>query len=276
MYVRIAEKFRPFSLSPGSSCLLPGTREIVRAFPERLERNGVSRKISVPYEKFSLIQDLEKGLVRIGTVVVKATGFVPAKERLSLGSSKKLDWDQIRRRRDPSEILPVWYALSQITPPVEGKECKSWDLKTLMDYWTTGFSGIFVPELDGISDLGLPLPPKGVDLLCEGGRQIRSLFIEVKKKAIEFLPRLPKEFACGRMTGVRINDTLTVDFLWSKRRLRQVVLHPKEPQEITIFAGKGLHSFRLRHSSRGKGERFPTCYPIEITKRTLLDNFMCR
>jgi hypothetical protein len=66
MNLTIAEKFCPFSHTPGSSCLIPGTWWSVQAFPTRLcfshrdQRIEISLELTGPVELFTLEQDLEK------------------------------------------------------------------------------------------------------------------------------------------------------------------------------------------------------------------------
>ena len=69
MNLRIAERFRPFSHTPGASCLIPGTCWTLQAFPTLicfsygLQHFELALKLSGPVESFTLEQDLEKGCV---------------------------------------------------------------------------------------------------------------------------------------------------------------------------------------------------------------------
>ena len=71
MKITIAERLRPFSHTPGSGCLIPGTWWQIQAFPTLLRLSHKSQvieialKITGPVKDFTLQLDLEKGAVYI-------------------------------------------------------------------------------------------------------------------------------------------------------------------------------------------------------------------
>ncbi len=144
MKIQIAEKLRPFTHTPGTKCLLPGSSLCVEIYPvmiriEDLEGNTPVQEIALPLKgpvnDFTVQLDLEKGVVWLwGTylegyrryrlwaelgqfkMAEKRNEFVAIdapSERLSLGSHKKQDWDLVKRRRDLTEIFPHWLRLGQ-------------------------------------------------------------------------------------------------------------------------------------------------------------------
>jgi len=76
MTISIVQRDRPFSHLPGASCVLPRTCWTVQAFPTKIclrdrEREGsdgyieISLNLQGPVKEFTLLQDLEKGMVLI-------------------------------------------------------------------------------------------------------------------------------------------------------------------------------------------------------------------
>ena len=154
MRITIAQRLRPFSHTPGTLCILPGSAMAVRVFPTLVQLYNLSGPVPElikelpltlhgPVEGFTVQQDLEKGRVlfwghyregyfryRLGRVAGKGAfalisepggegdGYVPPiTDRLSLGCHKAQDWDLIIRRTDLTEIFPFWLRLGQLIPP---------------------------------------------------------------------------------------------------------------------------------------------------------------
>lgn len=132
--ISISERLRPFSHTPGTRCLIPGTSFSVEAFPALLRIHSFDGKvvkeidleIDRRLDQFTIFQDLERGCVTVlselyhihilPTLEVsfkKHPPLPPFKvvERLSLGSNKKQEWDAIKKRCDFREIFPLWYRL---------------------------------------------------------------------------------------------------------------------------------------------------------------------
>lgn len=73
MSVKVALRFHPFSHTPGVSCLLPGSFWKITAFPTRILLDNlygkggftISLALQGPMRDFTLVQDLEKGVVRL-------------------------------------------------------------------------------------------------------------------------------------------------------------------------------------------------------------------
>ena len=75
MRVRIGQRFKPFSHLPGTRCLVPGTPFQVTAYPTRIAVHECAAYpkllflldlvVEGPVEGFTLIQDLERGEVRV-------------------------------------------------------------------------------------------------------------------------------------------------------------------------------------------------------------------
>ncbi len=266
MKISIAQRLRPFSHRPGTSCLVPGTAWQVTAFPTLLQfynlQTGEEREEVLSGGKsFTLTQDLERGEVRVGRHVIKL-GKLPASiERLSLGSHKALDWDLCRRRLDLADILPVWFRLGQMVPSdgtlnfpaLDKLEAAPFLEKVFCAY----FHGILVPRLfdedhQGLFPAGKPIATAPLALLVEGARWIRTLFFQDNFK---FLPNLPPQFHAGRLLHVQTKEGDSIDMEWSKKLLRRVVIRPGKSREVHIQLQKSLASFRVRRSAKDRGQR---------------------
>lgn len=154
MKIKIAVRFKPFSHTPGASCLIPGSSLVLQAFPTLLRIGGQDWKMALtgPVQRFTLQQDLEHSCVYVfgkaregyfrlrleaqdaGVKITAEKGPVKSDflemetalsskkemERLSLGNHKAQDWDLVQKRGDLTEILPVLFFLGQkipLTPP---------------------------------------------------------------------------------------------------------------------------------------------------------------
>jgi hypothetical protein len=193
MKITIAERLRPFSHLPGTSCMIPWSSYKIQAFPALLifEDLATSKKHEYqldwkgPVFDFTLELDIEKGVVWVYgktedghrriciemqedgiTIdkkwVVPGTKVAPhGLERLSLGVSKTLDWELVARRREMAEILPIWFRLGQMVAPLVGtpsllKSCDKLDVvKTYLKLFMTGFEGILSPRLSDTNHQGI-------------------------------------------------------------------------------------------------------------------------
>lgn len=165
MKISIAERFRPFTHLIGTPVLLPLSNLRFQIYPAFIRVCDLSAADPVvvaevpldlqgPLIEFTLMQDLEKGCLRVWGVSkdgffryrIHATSSVPGftfiqekfpgtkplsfseidcrrqisqPERLSFGVTKVADWELVRRRLMLAEILPFWFRLGQYIPSVE-------------------------------------------------------------------------------------------------------------------------------------------------------------
>ena len=151
MRITIAQRLMPFTHTPGSMCILPGTSLQLQVFPALIRVFDLSKSqpvlveeitqsIKGPVEKFTIQLNLEES--KISVWGNGADGFfryhiVPSNnskgfqilndkerykgtstsERLSLGNHKAQDWDRVVTRKDLTEIFPIWMRLGQCAPP---------------------------------------------------------------------------------------------------------------------------------------------------------------
>ncbi len=150
--IKIAQRLKPFSHTPGISCPIPGTLSILTAYPTllKLDDQKVELPFTGPVEQFTVELDLEKSAVFVFgrakegyfrlQISANSSGFqiksekgifqslkiqkeisfrsLEKCERLSLGSHKSQDWDLVKRRLHLKEILPTLFLLGQKLPHI--------------------------------------------------------------------------------------------------------------------------------------------------------------
>ncbi len=243
-------------------------------------------------EKFSLFPKQ--------TLLVKNSGSkiaFPEVENLSLGGNKQLDWDLVKRRGQLSEILPVWFRLSQVFPRTPLSESRGTakllrDCQTLVQdksnlsigavsltFFAAAFQGVFVPRCDDHSFLGVAeaceekFPPLG--LITESHQWIRGMFFEEKGDDWHFLPCVPQEFHAGRLVHLKTQAGDRVDFEWSKKQMRRAVIKVAKTRNLRWHFQSSLGSLRVRSSlnQRGKKIRKGEALFVEEGQTLYLDHF---
>lgn len=221
--------------------MVPGTKEVVRCYPTKMGEKELP--IVGPVKNFTVLLDLEKGcVVQFGQA---ASGFYkeiiggktarPRKERLALGCHKKLYWEEVKKRQDIKELLPVWFHLSSwytfgYTLPSDSLASEV-DTFGFLPLFLSGFKDLFVPLAEDVAYLGYALPPlgKGVDpftLFPLSFDLIRGLFFLSSKETFRILPRLL--FPFGKMTGIE-EDGVSIDLEWSKGMIRRLFVTVSRP-----------------------------------------------
>jgi hypothetical protein len=195
--------------------------------------------------------------------------FLPEKiERLSLGNWKAQDWDLVRRRNLVREWVPVLYALAQKMPQMG--EAKGGPLDLLDQptaFFAAAFTGILVPHLidplhQGLfSENGQGNP---LAVLTKAFEKLRSALIQENR----ILPALPTDWDSGRVLGLQTPYGL-VDLEWTKRTIRQMILHAEKSGEALFIFSKPVKSFRFNGERVGQGETLA----IEAGKRYVFDRF---
>lgn len=219
-------------------------------------------------------------------------------ERLSLGSSKALDWELIRRRQDFATIFPLWHRLGQLIPqfptsPRGGNAILLTKCQQAIDsnapehllghfrkLFLASFEGALSPrvvdaEFQGIVNPLSKFEGSSLQLLSEGAKLIRSLFIQEKETRLHLLPALPPEFHCGRLLTASWGKGGKLDMEWTKKALRRVVLTSNAPAKLSLVTSKGEKSCRLRHSFTDGGCLYipGTELTIEPGRNYWFDNF---
>ncbi len=318
MKISVAVNYRPFSHVPGVSCLLPRTCWAVEAFPTllRIHSLEIPLKISGPVREFTLQQDLEKGCVFVwGTaqegrfrlrlqaedgklqlypecapdgMLDQLSWDLPGPyceppmplERISFGSHKAQDWDQVKRRGDLSELLPPLFALSQWTPVVESAPTA---MSALLDsgfenFLSAGFSGILNPRLRDEEFQGL-LPEEEIpdeaspcSLVAEAGKKIRDLLLTQDGSTVSLLAP-PK--ICGRMLHAHLDGIGLLDFEWRKSLVRRAILRGFKDAKVSFVLPAAISTYRLRTSLHEKGVRMDGASEWEVKKNCVyyLDRF---
>ncbi|MGC1878624.1 MAG: glycoside hydrolase family 95-like protein [Rhabdochlamydiaceae bacterium] len=270
-------------LERGILRLFGTTREGYVSYLIFAKKEGICLKMEkIPREKVTCRRsfssepiELSKGESLLIPLPFKAFEQMRMEERLSLGGHKAQDWEMICRRFDFKEIFPLWLSLSHWIPlrEEEGKggnyllleKCrqridqreKEKVIESFQNLFLSAFDGVLVPRLDDTEYQGIlpaseqqnlshpPLP-----LLTKGAHLIRSLFFQEKGGKIGILPCLPPAFHCGRMIGVKTSNA-TIDFEWTKKKLRRMRISPFLDGEIDLNLPKGIRSCRVKQRRYG-------------------------
>lgn len=200
-------------------------------------------------------------------------------ERLSLGMHKMQDWEHIKRRQDLKEILPIWMRLGQITPHLPPSSSTKGNLSLLEKcresirdnlkqeilpaftrLFLTAFDGICVPRLFDVDYQGiLPVEkaestdPSPIPILTEGAALIRSLFLKETQDLLSLLPCLPADFHAGRVLEAHTLLGDRVDFEWTKKLLRRVILRPHSERIVRLKISRQIRACRVRTSLKERG-----------------------
>lgn len=307
MRIVIAQKFRPFSHTPGTCCLIPNTTWQARIYPAKIFFHNLARKgakeidldIKGPVKGFTILLNLEMGRIEVFGrgkegyfryfITPEKYSFLQSydlktpKMKLSMGIHKNQDWDLIQRRMDMAEIFPFWLLMAEWIPmhPLPelgtGILLKNGELELT---YRTAFQGILCPRLKDenylgiIPDLDIPKDMSPLGIIHEGARQIKQLFFQEEGDIWHFLPHLPKEFHSGRLIHLESKQGDEIHIEWSKKALKKVIIKPSTCRTISLKLQKGLKSFRMRTHLRQKGSRKTIEIPLEARKTLYLDRFM--
>lgn len=286
MNISISARLKPFSHTIGTKCLLPGTQELVEAFPQMLRIGSVSIPLShdAYTRPFTLQQDLEKNCVwvfgksfrykiqasPVGLEIkssdktwefkTSSSFYMPSSlERLSLGSHKAQDWDLVTRRMDLKEILPLVFALGQKVPFRSFEEMPSpSNLQAVESFYRSHFEGMLIPKEETFLSLAFQV--------------IRSLFFKEEESNFSLLQHCL--FPEGRMVNIQTKIGV-LSFEWSKHRLRRAVFEAKETGEIHWKLVDSIRAYRVKTFKNEKGRMHLAKDPLLVEKDTtyFLDRF---
>lgn len=303
MKIAISERLRPYSRTPGIQVPIPGTGEILTAYPTQLKvgTREIPLGVEGPVHNFCVELDLERGKIAVSgrgaegffRVLVSADKIVwergarkgeslklsdremPSSpvERLSLGVSKQLEWEQVWRRMDLRELAPLVFALAQWMPQGAAKEERPFT----ESFVRAAFRGMFAPTLVDDLHQGLPSLEKAatapVGLIEGAGNAIARSIVEWDGEVLKLLPSLPRDWIVGRMTGIVLEGLGTLDLEWTRSVPRRAILRATAERAVSIALPKPLHSFRLRKSESDRGRRVETLLEVQAGQTILLDRF---
>lgn len=242
----------------------------------------------IPSKGFGALKS--KGTLHLATEVpfVSKTSY----EKLSLGSHKAQDWDLIQRRCDLKEMLPILFALGQripyVIPPQKltgaarllelPKDRNSLE-DALLTFFKAAFTKLLIPRLTDDHYQGLiPEEPVVGDrffLIQQGCKMVRGLFFRQNERRIELLPLLPPSIDCGRMIGVKADGIGEIDFEWSKKMLKKVIIRADVSGDAVLELPREIKRYRIRKNLREKGFKQERDEPLklEAKKTFFLDLF---
>lgn len=299
MQIKIANRFKPFSHTPGARACLPWSDSVVQAFPTKLLIDGseLHLELTGPVKNFTLIQDLERGEIRVfGTAQEGYYEFlIRAGEWILTRCPKSgLRINGKQFQRCDSEKFSC-KAVSQkelerlaLGCHKEQQFCKikeRCDLAEILPYWLflgqqlptakvsfpklpleqlfqAGFTDLFYPEIS--QDLGIKMEIENpLALLTEGAGHIRERFFMRQGNRLTFLA--DSSFPAGRFIDIHEVGIGTIHFEWTKHKMRRLILESDAEGEIELFLPKSLASCRLRFSLQEKGKIF-TFQPLFVQK----------
>lgn len=219
-------------------------------------------------------------------------------EHLSLGVSKKQEWQHIWERISLAEILPFLFRAGQllpenIAPTYAGTSSllstleETISAKTLIQtqialstLFMAGFEGMIAPRLEDDDYQGFKLPSISAQetgcplfLISKGAQIIRSLFVEQSKNKLNILTNLLPQLQCGRMTNIRCEGIGILDLEWRKNSIRRIVLNAVNDNEIHFNFRKDIKIYRIREGKVEKKVEAQDVIEVFAGKEYLLDNF---
>lgn len=244
------------------TCMLDLERGVIKVFGEAV--SGYFRYyIFAEDEKVCFFQDRGNPVLTEDQSLVFADKLSPSKkfEKFSLGSNKTLDWELVKRRNQLEEILPVWFRVGQMFKCSfeHGSESLLQEMlistglpskAAFLNFFQTGFSGVFQPEQVDNSYLGMTMPPlesnqNTLSGLVEGYNKIRSLMILEKESDCAILPEILLFFPHGKIAGIHTSFG-EIDVEWTKNHIRQMVIHCKHPSKVHFSFPKTHKNCRLK------------------------------
>jgi hypothetical protein len=81
---------------------------------------------------------------------------------------------------------------------------------------------------------------------------IRSLFFIQNERRVQFLPHLPISFHAGRFLGLQCPGIGRVDFEWSKKLLKRVLICANTSGEVLLELQKEIETFRVNKKKKIK------------------------
>jgi hypothetical protein len=229
---------------------------------------------------------------------------IPPRDRLSLGSHKKQDFEMIKRRLDLVEIFPLLHRLGQLIPRQtwEGSNMKGGAAALLEDcrqcargnkpekgavvwkrFFLAAFQGMLVPQEQDTHFQGLipvtadPIPSFfPLSILSESALLIREIFFRQNGEQLSILPFLFPEFHAGRLLDIPLAGGGSLSLEWTKKTIRRLILDAGRDEELFFHFPRDVHSYRLRQGkTSGKGERRNCGTGVLVQKniRYYFDNF---
>ena len=290
--IAIDQPYAPFTHQPGSSLRIPGTSLEAVIYPSKIIIGNFSIELPLgeTADSFTALLDLKKGAIFVtvktpidyfryrirsggeGVTILfdrgwKKSFFIPCAvkridvlEKLSTGNYKKQEWEQIQKRGDLKEILPIWFMAAcwfqEGSLPIN-----------LIESFKEGFSAIFAPN-NKECHTGYKGLPAGFPIA-----DFRAFFASYHASIITIMGSIPSLLVSGRVQNLKIENLFRVDILWSNGSLKKCIIMPLESRTCTlVFPGK---TCRLRLNKRDKGSIFKRgdSFLFSLGKPLFLDRF---
>lgn len=190
--------------------------------------------------------------------------ILTSNERLCLGSHKAQDVQNMFKRFDLRELLPLYFRLGQYFTP-------SGSILSLEELKTTHLcqvSSLFYFS-DSIHQL-LGLQHKRVDCSFYANAYcfIRDMFFKQEGENLLFMSGFIP-FNSGRMVNLQFSAG-KLSFIFRKKRVLRIVIDPTQDATIRLCLPQKFKQFRVLKSLRKKGQILSSNDTIELKKSTRL------
>lgn len=226
---------------------------------------------------------------------------LPERERVSFGNHKAQDIEMILRRGDLTEILPLWYLLSQSIPALQNQNPLSAsslfsqvqeavdkkDVDTiynkLLALFQAGFKSLLYPTLTDDFHQGFEVPTildaadaSPLVLLEKSYPLLRALFLQEEAGKLHILPVLAQQFHCGKIVNLATKQVGRVSLEWTKKMIRRVIIDAAEDCEMKFVFQSDVKRFRFSELTTHKLLGFlqaDALLSFQKGKRYLIDRF---
>jgi hypothetical protein len=303
--ISIAERYRPFSHTPGIKLAIPYSDWCVEVYPAKLcffsihtsESFEIKIGLNAFPDRFTATCDLERGGIKVEMKVQEQLlrYWIFEDSGLLLFLEKgKCNIVSDRARVVSQFQMPSFFNSERLSFGVTKKQdwdliCRRRQVREFVPIWfrlgqmrkeqgalsipseeqlNEQFSSCFTGIM--VPDSKLPPlmgvnPPKAV---IQSG-SIRGLFFREEVAGIlEILPHLPHCFPEGRFTGIAFSLG-TLDMEWAKGCLRKLIIHAEKQGSVQLKLPKENASYRLRSTGEPSLDFQPGC-------EYFLDQFLCR
>ncbi len=313
MNIKISERIAPYSFSNHTLLPIPNSRSTLEVRPNRIifliedRVESIDLQRTGPIKQFMTQLDVERervviqgssleGFFRVfieqkddfievafknlplerREIKSSRTKSIIDKEKLFLGVTKSQDIDLIWRRKNCSEIFPIWFYLAQNFFHKNNEIVGEVD--EIERHCYLHFKSLFIPQ--NCSDLHLGyktswLENRGaMDIFSIGYSAIRSLFFRAEKDRFFFLEKAFPQFDRGKLLNIKTGP-IVINIEWSKKKMRKMEVYSLEAQKIIINVGSRVNSCRVRvgKKQRGVSHKLSDQLIINANQNYVLDRF---
>lgn len=216
------------------------------------------------------------------------------KEVIFCGEHKKSEVEAIFKRSDVREYLPFLFLMAQNNSFQEFKKTSSFKnhlalekaleshqhnhlIAPLNHLIKTNFSDFFVPHVGdpfswSFEEKDSENTMDRFNLLGSLYPLLRRFFLLKKQTQLFFLPHLPAELHCGKALQFQ-EEHLCIDFEWSKKQLKRILLKPSRDQVLTLHFPSKMKHCRIQVDNNSSFFQNGEQIALQANKNYQLDRF---